>query len=91
MLGRLVGDRAAQWADVAAAVAVLIVFLLLGTQFVQMTLDFHSAGRTTATIEIPTALFWMFATSILWLCIPIQLLVVLLRLRDLSPPRAGHD
>ena len=91
MLGRLVGDRAAQWADVAAAVAVLIFFLLLGTQFVQMTLDFHSAGRTTATIEIPTALFWMIATSILWLCIPIQLLVVLLRLRDLSPPRAGHD
>ena len=91
VLGRLLGDGAARWADVAAAVAVLIFFLLLGTQFVQMTLDFHSAGRTTATIEIPTALFWMIATSILWLCVPIQLLVVLLRLRDLSPPRAGHD
>jgi TRAP-type C4-dicarboxylate transport system permease small subunit len=91
VLSRLVGDGAARWADVAAAVAVLIFFLLLGTQFVQMTLDFHSAGRTTATIEIPTALFWMIATSILWLCVPIQLLVVLLRLRDLSPPRAGHD
>ena len=91
VLSRLVGDGAARWADVAAAVAVLIFFLLLGTQFVQMTLDFYSAGRTTATIEIPTALFWMIATSILWLCVPIQLLVVLLRLRDLSPPRAGHD
>ena len=91
VLGRLLGDGAARWADVGAAVAVLIFFLLLGTQFVQMTLDFHSAGRTTATIEIPTALFWMIATSILWLCVPIQLLVVLLRLRDLSPPRAGHD
>ncbi len=91
VLGRLVGDGAARWAEVAAAVAVLIFFLLLGTQFVQMTLDFHSAGRTTATIEIPTALFWMIATSILWLCVPIQLLVVLLRLRNLSPLRAGHD
>ena len=91
VLGRLVGDGAARWADAGAAVAVLIFFLLLGTQFVQMTLDFHSAGRTTATIEIPTALFWMIASSILWLCVPIQLLVVLLRLRDLSPPRAGHD
>ena len=91
VLGRLVGDGAARWADVGAAVAVLIFFLLLGTQFVQMTLDFHSAGRTTATIEIPTALFWMIATSILWLCVPIQLLVVLLRLRDLSQPRASHD
>ena len=91
VLGRLVGNGAARWADVGAAVAVLIFFLLLGTQFVQMTLDFHSAGRTTATIEIPTALFWMIASSILWLCVPIQLLVVLLRLRDLSPPRAGHD
>jgi hypothetical protein len=87
----LIGDGGARWADVAAAVAVLIFFLLLGTQFVQMTLDFHSAGRTTATIEIPTALFWMIATSILWLCVPIQLLVVLLRLRDLSQPRASHD
>ncbi len=91
VLGRLVGDGAARWADGGAAVAVLIFFLLLGTQFVQMTLDFHSAGRTTATIEIPTALFWMIASSTLWLCVPIQLLVVLLRLRDLSPPRAGHD
>jgi TRAP-type C4-dicarboxylate transport system permease small subunit len=91
VLGRLVGDGAARWANVGAAVAVLIFFLLLGTQFVQMTLDFHSAGRTTATIEIPTALFWMIATSILWLCVPIQLLVVLLRLRDLSPPRTSHD
>ena len=91
VLGRLAGDGAARWADVGAAAAVLIFFLLLGTQFVQMTLDFHSAGRTTATIEIPAALFWMIASSILWLCVPIQLLVVLLRLRDLSPPRAGHD
>ena len=91
VLGRLVGDGAARWADGGAAVAVLIFFLLLGTQFVQMTLDFHSAGRTTATIEIPTALFWMIATSIMWLCVLIQLLVVLSRLRDLSPPRVGHD
>ena len=91
MLGRVAGDDTARWADLAAAVAVLIFFTLLGLQFVQMTLDFHAAGRTTATIEIPTALFWMIATSILWLCVPIQLLVVLSRLRDLSPPRGSHD
>ncbi len=91
VLGRVTGDSIAQWADLVAAVAVLIFFTLLALQFVQMTLDFHSAGRTTATIEIPTALFWMIATSILWLCVPIQLLVVLSRLRDLSPPRGSHD
>ena len=90
-LRRLTGDGAARWADVAAAVAVLVFFALLGLQFVQMTLNFHAAGRTTATIEIPTALFWMVATSILLLCVPIQLLVVLLRLRELSPPWARHD
>ena len=91
VLGRLTTDSIAQWADLVAAVAVLIFFTLLALQFVQMTLDFHSAGRTTATIEIPTALFWMIATSILWLCVPIQLLVVLSRLRDLSPPVGSHD
>jgi len=91
VLGRVAGDGTARWADLAAAVAVLIFFTLLGLQFVQMTLDFHVAGRTTATIEVPTALFWMIATSILWLCVPIQLLVVLSRLRDLSPPRGSHD
>ena len=91
VLGRVAGDGTARWADLAAAVAVLIFFTLFGLQFVQMTLDFHAAGRTTATIEIPTALFWMIATSILWLCVPIQLLVVLSRLRDLSPPRGSHD
>jgi TRAP-type C4-dicarboxylate transport system permease small subunit len=91
VLGRVTGDSIAQWADLVAAVAVLIFFTLLALQFVQMTLDFHAAGRTTATIEIPTALFWMIATSMLWLCVPIQLLVVLSRLRDLSPPRGSHD
>ena len=91
LLGRVAGDDTARWADLAAAVAVLIFFTLLGLQFVQMTLDFHAARRTTATIEIPTALFWMIATSILWLCVPIQLLVVLSRLRNLSPPRGSHD
>ena len=91
VLNRVAGDAIVQYADLAAAVAVLIFFALLGLQFVQMTLDFHTAGRTTATIEIPTALFWMIATSILWLCVPIQLLVVLSRLRELSPPRGSHD
>lgn len=91
VLGRVTGDSIAQWADLVAAVAVLIFFTLLALQFVQMTLDFHAAGRTTATIEIPTALFWMIATSILWLCVPIQLLVVVMRLRDLTLTRTSHD
>ena len=91
VLGRLAGDAGAQWADLAAAAAVLVFFTLLGLQFAQMTHDFHSAGRTTATIQIPTAFFWMIATSILWLCVPIQLLVVVSRLHDLSPPRGSDD
>ena len=90
VLGRVAGDVIARWADLAAAVAVLVFFALLGLQFVQMTLNFYAAGRTTATIEIPTAAFWMVATSILWVCVPIQLLVVLSRLRGLSP-RGSHD
>ena len=91
VLDRMAGNATARWADLAAAAAALVFFTLLGLQFVQMTLDFHAARRTTATIEIPTALFWMIATSILWLCVPIQLLIVLSRLRDLSPPRGSHD
>jgi hypothetical protein len=65
--------------------------MLLGLQFAQMTLDFYSAGRTTATIEIPTAPFWIIATSMLLPCIPIQLLVILSLLRDLSPLRTHDD
>ena len=91
VLGRVAGDGTARWADLAAAAAVLVFFTLLGLQFVQMTLEFHAARRTTATIEIPTAVFWMIATSILWLCVPIQLLVVLSRVRELSPSRGSHD
>ena len=91
VLDRVAGDAIVRYADLAAAVAVLIFFTLLGLQFVQMTLEFHAARRTTATIEIPTAVFWMIATSILWLCVPIQLLVVLSRVRDLSPSRGSHD
>ena len=91
VLGRFAGEGAARWGDMAAAFAALVFFMLLGLQFAQMTLDFYSAGRTTATIEIPTAPFWMIATSMLLLCIPIQLLVILSHLRDLSPPRTHHD
>ena len=91
VLDRMAGNATARWADLAAAAAALVFFTLLGLQFVQMTLDFHAARRTTATIEIPTAVFWMIATSILWLCVPIQLLVVLSRVRDLSPSRGSHD
>ena len=91
VLGRVAGDAIVRYADLAAAVAVLIFFTLLGLQFVQMTLDFYAARRTTATIEIPTAVFWMIATSILWLCVPIQLIVVLSRVRDLSPSWGSHD
>ena len=91
VLGRVAGDGTARWADLATAVAVFTFFTLLGLQFVQMTLEFHAARRTTATIEIPTAVFWMIATSILWLCVPIQLLVVLSRVRELSPSRGSHD
>jgi len=91
VLGRLTGDIATRWADLVAAVAVLALLAPRGMQYLPRKLDFHSAGRTTATIEIPIALFWMIATSILLLCVPIQLLVVLSRLRDLLPPRASHD
>ena len=85
------GESAARWSDMAAAFAVLIFFMLLGLKFAQMTLDFYSAGRTTATIEIPTAPFWMITTSMLLLCIPVQLLVALSHLRDLPPLRSRHD
>lgn len=91
VLGRIAGEGAARWGDMAAAFATLVFFMLLGLQFAQMTLDFYSAGRTTATIEIPTAPFWMIATSMLLLCIPIQLLVILSLLRDLSPLRTHDD
>ena len=91
VLGRFAGEGAAGWGDMAAAFAVLIFFMLLGLQFAQMTLDFYSAGRTTATIEIPTAPFWMLTTSMLLLCIPVQLLVALSHLHDLSPLRSRHD
>ena len=91
VLGRFAGAGAARWGDMAAALAALVFFMLLSLQVAQMTLDFYSTGRTTATIEIPTAPFWMIATSMLLLCIPIQLLVVLTHLRDLSPLRTHHD
>ena len=91
VLGRFAREGAARWGDMAAAFAVLIFFTLLGLHFAKMTLDFYSAGRTTATIEIPTAPFWMIATSMLSLCIPIQLLVVLTHLRNVSPLRTRYD
>ena len=53
MLSRLTGDGTARWADLVAAVAVLIFFTLLAFQFVQMTRTSIQPGATPQRLRSP--------------------------------------
>jgi TRAP-type C4-dicarboxylate transport system permease small subunit len=75
ILGKSMGQRGHAWLEVFAALLTLLFFLALAWQLVEMTIGYSAAGRTTPTIEIAITPWWWIATSIMALCVPVQLYV----------------
>ena len=75
VLGQLIGARGTAILEAFAAVIVLAFFTVLIWQFVELTLKYDAAGRTTRTIEMQLAPAWYATTAIVALCLPVQFYV----------------
>lgn len=78
--GKAVGPRVERFLEVFGATLTLIFFILLAWQFALMTLDYGSSGRNTMTVELPIAPWWWVTTSVIMFCVPVQLLVLIVRI-----------
>ena len=62
---------------VLAALVTLGFTIVLGWQFILYCLEVYAAGETTWLLGLSVTPWWIIATALLLLCIPIQLIVVL--------------
>jgi TRAP-type C4-dicarboxylate transport system permease small subunit len=93
ILGKTLGPRAHAALDVLGAAALLLFFLLCGWQFVVRTLLFQDAGRTTSTLEWPTAPVWWLVSLLMAVCVFVQSWVLLecLKAAGRGVPRPTHE
>lgn len=92
VLGKLLGPRGNTWLEAFAALVILAFFAVLVWQFVELTAQYGSGGRTTRTISIPLAPWWWGVTAIMALCLPVQAYVAWAWIRAAlagAPP--AHD
>lgn len=76
-LGRALGTRGGLWLEVLGNTGTLFIFLLFGWQFLRFTYyDVTLTGLATVVLEVPQAAWWWVVTAIIWLCIPIQAVVL---------------
>lgn len=78
-LGMALGSRGEKWLEAFGSLVTLVFFVLFGWQFIVMTMEFADAGRTTMTVETPTAPWWWVTTAVVLFCIPVQLTVFFVR------------
>ncbi len=76
-VGKALGERRALWLEVLGAVATTFIFALLACQFVRFTWYYVTlTGLATHVLEIPQAQWWLIVTTIVVICVPIQLVVL---------------
>lgn len=76
-LGRAVGGRWSLWLEAFGALATLFVFSLFAWQFFRFTLyDVTFTGLASPVLEVPQAPWWWIVTTIIWICVPIQIVVL---------------
>ena len=73
LLGEAISPSVCRWLDVFGAALLLVFVALVGWQLVVYTLDLARSNRTTWQLLIPVTPTWTVATTIVLLCIPIQL------------------
>lgn len=75
ILGKAGGPRLNAVLETFAAAVTLVFFAVLAWQFVRLTMQYGDGGRTTRTIYIPLAPWWWITTTIMSICVPVQLYV----------------
>ncbi|NQU70999.1 MAG: TRAP transporter small permease [Rhodospirillales bacterium] len=76
-LGAGLGPAAHRWLDAFGSLMTLAFFSMLAWQFVLITADYQVNARVTETIELPIAPWWWVTTTIMLLCVPIQVWVLI--------------
>lgn len=75
-LGSAFGRAGTHWLEVLGALLTLVFFSMIAWQCVVYTIDARSSGDTTMTVELITWPWWLFATAVLILCVPVQVAVL---------------
>lgn len=93
ILGKVLGPKPHAYLDVFGALALLFFFALCAWQFVVRTQLFEAAGRTTSTLEWPTAPVWWLVSALMFVCVGVQtwVLAECLKAARHGRPRAIHD
>jgi TRAP-type C4-dicarboxylate transport system permease small subunit len=87
-LSSIVGSRVGQIADVAAAILVEIVLILMTWQFVVFANQARASGSATWMLRIPTAPLWAAVALILGISAVLQIVVGVKTLRGGYPDEA---
>ena len=75
-LGSALGHLSSAWLRAMASVATTLFFVLVGWQFIDLTLEMQDAGETTWILAWPVTPWWIAVTVILLTCVPAQLIVL---------------
>jgi TRAP-type transport system small permease protein len=93
-VGKALGQFRALWLEAFGNLMTTLVFALLAWQFLRFTIyDVTLTGLATPILEIPQAPWWWVVTTIIVLCVPIQLFVLYESLMRAirRTPRPGAD
>ena len=91
-LGKALGNKGACWLEVLGGVGTLFIFILLAWQFFRFTVfNITLTGLETDVLEWPLAPWWWVVTTIIFACVPIQLLVIYDAFSDQRHSLVGDD
>lgn len=93
LLGKALGDRWHAWLDVIGAGVMLVLFAIFAWQFTELTARFAAAGRTTSTLEFPTAPVWWTVSALMTAAALVQLWVFVACVKAAlqGVPRPSHS
>jgi TRAP-type C4-dicarboxylate transport system permease small subunit len=93
LLGKVLGDRWHAWLDVIGATMMLLLFMVFAWQFTELTMLFSEAGRTTSTLEWPTAPVWWTVSALMTAAALVQLWVFVACVKAAlkGVPRPSHS
>ncbi len=76
-LGSAFGRTGKNRLEAMASIALLIFLILIGWQLIVFTGELAESGRTTWLLQLPVTPYWIIATGVYLLCIPVQIVIVL--------------
>ena len=79
-LGKALGLRSTLWFEVLGALGTLAVFAMFGWQLTRFSAEATRTGLATVVLEFPVAPWWWCVTAIIFVCIVVQVVIVIDRL-----------